>query len=182
MPFENLDTVEPRRYFLTNEGFNGRQSKMFGNSILRKTDSCFQVGFSEGSSEYFWVEGAGYSFNSYDGDTGEWDEVLVYFKKEDETWGNELTPPISVQEIHSPHLTQVYPNPANSFVYVKLANYKTDSHAHINIIDLKGKPVYNGSFISDKLKINVNNWPSGMFMFKITANGFETNGKFIVSH
>jgi len=107
---------------------------------------------------------------------------LVYFKKGDETWGNELTPPISVQEVRLPHLTRVYPNPANNFVYVKLTNYKTGSHAHISIIDLKGKPVYSGSFNNDRLKINVSHWPSGMFMFIITAKGFETNGKFIVNH
>jgi len=182
MPFENLDTVDPRRYFLTNEGFNGRQSKMFGNRILQKTDSCFQVGLCEGSGEYFWIEGAGYSFNSYNAETGEWDEALVYFKKGDETWGNELVPPVSVPEIQSPHLTQVYPNPANNFVYVKLTHFKTGSHARISIIDLKGRSVYRGSFNSDKLKIDVNDWPGGIFIFKIRANGFETNGKFIVNH
>ncbi len=182
MPFENLDPVYPRRYFLTNEGFNGRQSKLFGNQILRKTDSCFQIGFFEGSSEYFWIEGAGYSFTSYYDDAGEWDERLVYFKKGDETWGNELVPPISVPENPAPRLTQVYPNPAKNFVYVKLTQYKTGSHARINIIDLKGRSVYSGSFNGHKLKIDVNNWPDGMYMFKIITNGFETNGKFVVNH
>jgi len=79
-------------------------------------------------------------------------------------------------------MVKIYPNPAYEYIYIKPVNFTLQEKAQIDIYNINGKMVYSGVFNIDKRRINVNQWPNGMFIFKIVANGFETNGKFIVRH
>ena len=89
---------------------------------------------------------------------------------------------VSVPQNPEDEMVNIYPNPACEFIYIKPVNFTLKEKAQIEIFNINGKMVYSGVFNSDKRRINVNQWPNGMFIFKIVANGFEAKGKFFVRH
>ncbi len=89
---------------------------------------------------------------------------------------------VSVPQNREDEMVNIYPNPAYEFIYIKPVNFTLKEKAQIDIFNINGKMVYSEAFNNGKRRINVNQWPNGMFIFKIVANGFETNGKFIVRH
>ena len=73
-------------------------------------------------------------------------------------------------------LATAFPNPGHNNL-----NIKTDlQNAEIMVYDIMGKMIFNHEIVSDITTINSENWPSGMYIWKVIANGKEAeSGKWI---
>ncbi len=72
-------------------------------------------------------------------------------------------------------ILKVYPNPANSDIYIEMKFKKTDKNAALGIIDLQGNVVLNkslnGTEQSIQLNLNQLNVANGQYVCVLTANG-----------
>lgn len=73
-------------------------------------------------------------------------------------------------------LATAFPNPGHNNL-----NIKTDlQNAEIMVYDIMGKMIFNHEIVSDITTINSENWASGMYIWKVIANGKEAeSGKWI---
>ncbi len=77
--------------------------------------------------------------------------------------------------------TQVFPNPANNNITIDLNSLNT-SNIYINLVDIAGKQVkeiYNGKIGSGytKIETDIAQIPAGIYMVKISNNGFVQTNK-----
>jgi len=76
----------------------------------------------------------------------------------------------------------IYPNPAKDLLYIKFRQ-KQKKSILINIIDSQGKLVFNTqlkSTIETPFKINIRNYPAGLYFIKVQGKTFIRNKKIIV--
>lgn len=179
MPFEANGDI-PHRYMLDEDDYNNRITKTLGEMRFWNFDTCYKIGYEWPYTKNEAIKGVGTN-HYYSDNTYYMFEFIVYFKKGDETWGTPLNPPTSVKETENPLVISVFPNPAKDFVFIKLADNGKCKTANINIFALSGKQVYSGKLENGILTINVNNWPSGLFFYRISANGLVSKGKFMVN-
>ncbi len=181
MPFESIDNL-PKRYLLDIDSYNQRPRITTGNMHFEFADSCYKHLMEWDEDIYTYVKGVGLSEYHSDESMYSWSDKIVYFKKGDETWGTPLDPPTSINETEKPLLVQVFPNPAKDFIFIKWLDDGKNTEAGISVFDLTGKEVYKGDFKGSSKKIDVSNWRSGMYFYRISANGTLSTGKFTVSN
>ena len=82
----------------------------------------------------------------------------------------------SIDETIFENEISVYPNPGHNSL-----NIKTElKDAEINMYDIMGRMLYNQKIVSDITTINSENWPSGMYIWKVISNGkLAESGKWI---
>lgn len=71
----------------------------------------------------------------------------------------------------------VYPNPANSYIYV--VGLKQDVQNNISITDINGKTVLTATTNQSSTKINIQNLASGVYYINIIQNGNSFKQKFV---
>ena len=79
-------------------------------------------------------------------------------------------------------LVEIYPNPTDDLLFIKFNQVK-DKSVLVNIIDSKGKLVFNTllkSTIEAPFKIHLKNYPAGVYFIKIQGETFIRNKKVIV--
>ena len=75
---------------------------------------------------------------------------------------------------------RVYPNPASSQLHVDVS---TNTPATLQISDLLGRLVYTQPLHGNTTAIDCLNWPSGLYMYTMYANGaIMQSGKLVVAH
>lgn len=60
-----------------------------------------------------------------------------------------------------------FPNPGGNTLIIRT----TMQNAHVEIYDLTGKLIYNQEITNDITSINAENWPSGMYFWKVVSTG-----------
>lgn len=85
---------------------------------------------------------------------------------------------VSIEESHAHGLKTaiVYPNPGKDVLNIRTGL----KNAHVEIYDMNGKLVHSQTLTGSVTPINAEAWPSGMYVWKVFANGTETDfGKWI---
>ena len=89
--------------------------------------------------------------------------------------------PLGYDDIEETHinyasLATAFPNPGHNTL-----NIKTDlQEAEIKVYDIMGRMIYSQEITSDITTINSENWPSGMYIWKVISNGkLAESGKWI---
>jgi Secretion system C-terminal sorting domain len=76
-------------------------------------------------------------------------------------------------------ISNIYPNPASQFATIDYTIQHNFSSASISFYNLLGKQI--GEFelnkSTDKLRVNVSNWDSGIYMYKLTVDGRKVSTK-----
>lgn len=72
---------------------------------------------------------------------------------------------ISVDENHLDSGINIYPNPANNVVNVKIDNYETDDM--ITITDVSGRTLIAETVTNDEMKVDVSNLSKGLYIIKV---------------
>tara|TARA_B100000809_G_scaffold28518_2_gene24780 strand:- start:7036 stop:9399 length:2364 start_codon:yes stop_codon:yes gene_type:complete len=74
----------------------------------------------------------------------------------------------------------VYPNPSDSFIWIKSLNTSSHLYQKIEIYDLNGKVIFDSEF-SEIKKINVEKWFSGTYIISISdKNNLLYSGKLLI--
>ena len=80
----------------------------------------------------------------------------------------------SINEYNTINSVSLYPNPANDYVNVNIIS-PVSTNAIINISNILGQQVYSESINvkagNNIVQINVNNLPTGMYMFSLLSDG-----------
>ena len=71
----------------------------------------------------------------------------------------------------------VYPNPANEKITVEAQNIET-----VSIVNVMGQKVYETSVNSDKIEIDVNDFPTGIYMINVVTDEYETAKRISIVH
>lgn len=85
---------------------------------------------------------------------------------------------VGIEESHAHGLKTaiVYPNPGKDVLNIRTGL----KNAHVEIYDMNGKLVHSQTLTGSVTPINAEAWPSGMYVWKVFANGTETDfGKWI---
>jgi Secretion system C-terminal sorting domain len=76
-------------------------------------------------------------------------------------------------------ISNIYPNPASQYATIDYTIQRNFNEATISFYNLLGKQI--GEFdlnkSSDKLRVNVSNWESGIYMYKLTVDGRKVSTK-----
>ena len=93
-------------------------------------------------------------------------------------WYSELPAmPESVGESEEATLT-VTPNPATAFITVSVS----EPDAALTLYDLQGKACYNSKIQGNRLELSTSDFPSGIYLVKITTNKAVTVQKVAIQH
>ena len=76
-------------------------------------------------------------------------------------------------------ISNIYPNPATQFATIDYTVQQNFNSASVTFYNLLGKQIgeFELSKASDKLRVNVSNWESGMYMYKLTVDGRKVSTK-----
>lgn len=71
----------------------------------------------------------------------------------------------------------IYPNPSNSYIRLVLPN-SIESNINIQVYDVLGKKIYTSTYNLNS-RIDVSNWASGVYLFKVTFNDNVVTKRFV---
>jgi len=179
MPFEEMNG-QPERYMLDIDSYNQRPKITTGNLVFEYIDSCYKHLFEWDDLIYTYGKGVGLSEYHSEESGYSWTDMIVYFKKSDETWGTPLIPPVSVNEMERTLEINVFPNPAKDFVFIEIQDFKKLNDASISVFDISGKVVFKDRINTGNIKIDTGNWPESLFFYRISDKGVMATGKFMV--
>ena len=75
---------------------------------------------------------------------------------------------MALNEVHNSNF-KVYPNPVKDTLFVE---GKLNSNSKFELMDSEGKKIQSFDLESnDKTKINISNFPKGIYFYKISENG-----------
>ena len=74
---------------------------------------------------------------------------------------------VSVTEIKEQQW-KVYPNPANGFVHIELLEQKGNTNKQLSVYAITGQIIDSYIFNSHNFEINLQNYPSGIYIIKVT--------------
>jgi hypothetical protein len=63
----------------------------------------------------------------------------------------------------------IYPNPFTNILNVNMKNCNSDVK-FIEIYELRGKKVFESQTIKDKIILNIDNYPCGLYFIKVTTD------------
>jgi len=105
---------------------------------------------------------------------------LVYYKKGSESWGT----PLIITGIPNNYINppiEIYPNPAMGNIWIKTQT--SDLPMIFELVDLKGQILMNEEINSDLYSINIDNYDSGIYIYRIhTHNGIYKYGKLRIAN
>ncbi len=187
MPFESIyDDWELYRYMISKGGiYNGRSVLYKNTPRLYWNDefSCFAFPFELNvTNDYKYIKGCG-EFSSYTNFYSGYYEYLVYFKKGDDIWGTPLTLPLGISESSFDNFeVLVYPNPAGENVILEISQIISNNNYSLFVFNVLGEQVYSLDKLGEVNSIDVSNWNSGIYFYKISdKKGFCKQGKFFVN-
>ena len=162
--FGNVDSV-----FIDPEQYNQRQV----NRDDRSNGSIYIT------SDYDYIVGCGGPYWYYD-DLETWTtshSFLVYFKKGDEEWGNQLI--VGTEEIPKDvDGFEVCPNPAYDFVC--LSQTKNFDKAQVKIYNSLGQLVYANTITSENTVVDVSGFKRGMYIVLIETDDGVLKEKLVI--
>ena len=90
-----------------------------------------------------------------------------------------LPPPIAVEDVAKPLLIKVFPNPASDCFYLEMNELQG---ARMAIYDLSGRLVHTEPVHAGLTKINVGNWPAGIYVGTVFSDRKMDRFKLVVNH
>ncbi|MFW5663766.1 MAG: T9SS type A sorting domain-containing protein, partial [bacterium] len=126
-----------------------------------------------------YYEGLGGPYYSYDSGFDEESRLLVYYKKEDTTWGNPLVI-TSVDEVARAQPVWMYPNPARK--RISFQHPESWAEAVVEVFDPAGKVLWKESFVRSLTVLDVASWERGVYFYRLSGPGQAEpiTGKFIL--
>jgi hypothetical protein len=92
-----------------------------------------------------------------------------------------------VEEVFSPgsdeSALKIYPNPNSGEFYIELPFENSKGDITVKIINLLGKVVVDRQFqAASRLNVNLGNQPDGIYIVRVTADGFDRSEKIVRQH
>jgi hypothetical protein len=160
--------------------FQGKTKPGFYTEIQKNDDElCWMEipadGCFNSDTYYVGLGGPYYTCHGFMGDMQE--NKLVYYKKGNETWGEELI----INSVNSPEISKqikAYPNPVSDKLCFDLRDF--NSTCTVEIINIQAKTLKTGTINSFSNSINLKELNTGLYFYKLTKNGeLIQQGKFI---
>jgi len=97
-----------------------------------------------------------------------------------ETW--KIFNPTSINEnIEKNNLLNVFPNPANEFINIFVENFDL-TNATIELIDYSGKIIFQENITSNIIKLNTENFSTGIYVIRLTSTNKTLLSKISILH
>jgi hypothetical protein len=77
---------------------------------------------------------------------------------------------------HTSNLLKIFPNPARDFIQIDFGSVE---HRNVEILNNQGRLVFEG-ILSNKKKISISNWTSGIYYIKVGDVDSQVIGKLVV--
>ena len=81
----------------------------------------------------------------------------------------------NIIESSFPHQTEVFPNPGSNQFTIQTET----PFSNVIVYDLMGRQVYNQSIFGNTIRIDTNNWPSGVYFWKAYSSSSTLCGKWV---
>lgn len=117
-----------------------------------------------------------YDFQMFKGAVIHQDSILPCFRQALRLY-DDSTSTYSITETTETPDFDLYPNPATDYF---LCRVKGEAKANFYVIDNTGRNIHSGTF-TGKARIDVSNWPKGIYYVKVQASGFASVRKMVVN-
>ena len=94
-------------------------------------------------------------------------ELTWYRKSTDSCGGYSAVTPVGIQAVQAQHGFTVFPNPAHDEVNIKVSTVLPYS---ISILNMFGQTLLSFSVVKETSRVDVSNWPKGMYFVQVTGN------------
>ena len=94
----------------------------------------------------------------------------------DNIWVYEGDEPVSIPELKLDNVT-IYPNPTNNIITINIDD--NTENVQLEIIDVLGKTVFQTNLKETKTSFNLNQYPNGVYIFKVSSNNISYTEKII---
>ncbi|RLD19031.1 MAG: hypothetical protein DRI69_09275, partial [Bacteroidetes bacterium] len=164
--------------------FNGHSSKTLFPTKWVKTDTCWGI-ISETPPDIIpstYISDLGGPYYNRNGlvipDITNYRELKYYKLDSGEEWGEPFDFIVATSNPDEPEQIEVYPNPANDFIYIEgdMLGY----NAQCEIYDLGGHLRLKENNISSG-PINVSTLEAGIYFYKITDHNATISGKLVIA-
>ena len=190
------DTLFLSYVYFSGNGSNGRDSALVQIDLLKSGTSLLSAGIHT-----FWLPPTNYSVMAlpltslYTTGTNTPDVLKIIFKSSKSAGGAEFGSTLYLDEVHFDasvvlgvaDMTPVagvsaYPNPANNTINIAVAQNEIGSQ--IQLVDLAGREVYNGTLGSIKTTIDTRNLETGIYAIHVRSIDHLTiyKGSISVAH
>lgn len=126
------------------------------------------------------AEGCGlvkyYSFSTMH--LSEFKDSLIYYKKGEETWGNDAVLGQN-ENTYSSSILQLYPNPVSDILNIQLQKSTLPNQILIEIYDISGKLISKSTSGKNQFIIDCSALKKGLYFLHIDSGGISLNSKFI---
>ena len=76
-------------------------------------------------------------------------------------------------------LVQVYPNPASDLLTIHVGEAVSSKPLNMNVVDVMGRTMFAGSVASSEFRLDVSQWPSGVYFMQMEQEGVWDVRKFV---
>ena len=167
--------------------FNHRQAQIFNvnGSQWDWNNSCFSDPFEIYGPISDFVPGLGLTnwiYQVADISVETHTSNLVYFKKGTEVWGTPVSTDCSIllgtgEKVISPVSSiEVYPNPAETEVRIRLNNFSPGGNFHFSLYDCSGEKVRDGKLSANPFLFNRDDLAPGLYLLIVTDGDGRITG------
>jgi hypothetical protein len=74
---------------------------------------------------------------------------------------------------------KIFPNPTNSYINIQIDNIFTEINGFISIYSTSGSKIFTDNINTTNKRIDLSNYPNGVYLVNISINGKETTWKVV---
>lgn len=86
--------------------------------------------------------------------------------------------PTSISEMEEAEI-QVYPNPANDLITIHVGETAALKPLNTIVFDVTGRKMFSGAVLSSEFRLDVSQWPSGVYFIQMEQDGQHYGRKFL---
>lgn len=76
-------------------------------------------------------------------------------------------------------VVDVWPNPATAFINLEVGQ-SPDSEIELTCTDMRGQIILSQNIVSNRLELDVTNWPNGIYLLTLTGTDFQSSVRVVV--
>ena len=84
-----------------------------------------------------------------------------------------------IEQLESVNELNIYPNPANDFIDIETTGISDFQNSYFSIFDITGNLVTKEKMIQNKTRIDLSEFPNGLYLIQVRNNGKMFSKKFI---
>ncbi len=90
---------------------------------------------------------------------------------------------VDINSFEKENNIEIFPNPASDYININTGDIQNGTDVVIQLIDMTGKVLVTGNFVTgyDEIRLDLNNYPSGLYFVSLSTEGDRVTKKILVT-